>query len=169
MHRTFRTFVALAVLVMVALHAVEPAVTASEDRQVLSMDAGWRFHLGDIPVPPLKITQSADSAKAGNARGAAAHRYDDTAWRTVRLPHDWAVEGPFDPQANGDQGYRPRGFGWYRKTFQVPSAWRGQHVELHLDGIATHATVWVNGMRDAPEPQWLHRHGPRPDAGPHLG
>ncbi len=48
--------------------------------------------------------------------------------------------------ANVAQGYRPRGVAWYRRTFRLEEAVRGQAVELRLDGIASHATVWVNGM-----------------------
>ena len=61
------------------------------------------------------------------------------------LPHDWAVEGPFDEKENIAQGYRPRGIGWYRRQFQLDPADRGQHLELQFDGVATHCTVWVNG------------------------
>ena len=115
-------------------------------RKKLSLDAGWRFHLGDIPFPVVKgHNDSYNNAKAGRAGGAAAPGYDDTGWREVTLPHDWAVEGPFDPDANLSQGFRPRGFAWYRRSFKLDAADKGKHLELQFDGIATHATVWLNG------------------------
>ena len=55
------------------------------------------------------------------------------------------MEGPFDPDANGDQGYHQKGVGWYRKSFTLPAADRGRYIELQLDGMATAATVWFNG------------------------
>jgi beta-galactosidase len=115
-------------------------------REVLSLDQGWLFHLGDIPFPKI-VEQEATyrNAKAGNASGAAATRYNDGSWRKLDLPHDWAVEGPFDPKENISQGYRPRGIGWYRRYLRVDEADRGRHVELQFDGIATNATIWVNG------------------------
>ena len=61
------------------------------------------------------------------------------------MPHDWAVEGPFDEKENLSQGYRPRGIGWYRRHFRLPSTDRGKHFELQFDGVATHCTVWFNG------------------------
>ena len=85
------------------------------------------------------------SVKAGRAVGAAAVDYDDTEWREVNLPHDWAVEGPFDEKANISQGYRPRGIAWYRREFKLTQADHGKHLALQFDGIATHATVWFNG------------------------
>jgi beta-galactosidase len=115
-------------------------------REVLSLDRGWLFHLGDIPFPKIvEQEQTYRNAKAGNAGGAAATRYNDAAWRKLDLPHDWAVEGPFDPKENVSQGYRPRGIGWYRRYLRVDEADRGRHVELQFDGIATNATIWVNG------------------------
>ena len=121
-------------------------VTASPGREVLSFDQGWRFHLGDIPFPEIKgHNASYSNAKAGNALGAAAPAMDDTGWRVLNLPHDWAVEGPFDKDANLSQGYRPRGIAWYRKSFKLDPSDRGKHLELQIDGVSTHCTVWVNG------------------------
>ncbi|RZT08863.1 beta-galactosidase [Duganella sp. CF402] len=115
-------------------------------RERLSLDRGWLFHQGDIVQPPIVgHEESYGNAKAGSAGGAAGNEYDDSDWRRLDLPHDWAVEGPFDPKANVAQGYRPRGIGWYRRYLKVDAADRGKHFELQFDAIATHATVWVNG------------------------
>jgi beta-galactosidase len=116
-------------------------------RERLSLDRGWLFHLGDIPFPEIKGQgPSYENAKAGRAWGAAAPEYDDSAWRMLDLPHDWAVEGPFDPDANLSQGYRRRGVGWYRRYFQLADSDQGRHLELQFDGVSTHCIVWVNGM-----------------------
>ncbi|THD53906.1 beta-galactosidase GalA [Phenylobacterium sp.] len=112
----------------------------------LSLDLGWRFHLGDIPTPqPHTGDQSYASTKAGAAGGAAALRYDASSWRKLDLPHDYVVEGPFVETANVAQGYRPKGVAWYRRTLRLDPADQGKHLELQFDGIATNATVWVNG------------------------
>lgn len=111
-----------------------------------SLDSDWLFHEGDIPFPEIKgHSASYHNAKAGTAWGAASPQYDDSAWKTVDLPHDWAVEQPFDPDANLSQGFRKRGIGWYRRTFEVLPEDKGKHFELQFDGIATYATIWVNG------------------------
>jgi beta-galactosidase len=115
-------------------------------REKLSLDRGWRFHPGDIPFPIVTgHDQSYSNAKAGKAWGAAAPDYDDSDWRELDLPHDWAVEGPFDEKANLSQGYRPRGIGWYRRQFKLDPADHGRHLELQFDGVATHCEVWLNG------------------------
>ncbi|TCN59527.1 glycoside hydrolase family 2 protein [Flavobacterium circumlabens] len=115
-------------------------------REKLSLDKGWRFHLGDIPFPEVKgHLESYFNAKAGKAGGAAATDYDDTNWRILNLPHDWAIEGRIDSTANLAQGYRKRGIGWYRRSFKIDPKDRGKNLELQFDGIATHCTVWLNG------------------------
>jgi beta-galactosidase len=119
----------------------------SMETERLSLDKGWRFHLGDIPFPVVTGHQpSYENAKAGKAWGAAAPDYDDTAWRLVDLPHDWVVEGPFDETANLSQGYRPRGISWYRRSFKLPLSDKGRAIEIQFDGVATHCEVWVNGI-----------------------
>jgi beta-galactosidase len=123
-----------------------PLGAAEPSRERLSFDQGWLFHKGDIPFPEVKghyITYT--SAKAGAASGAAAQAFDDSDWQPVDLPHDWASESPIEKDANIAQGYRKRGFGWYRRHFQVDPADRGKHFELQFDGVSTHCTVWVNG------------------------
>lgn len=129
----------------VKAQASSPA-SANEGREQLSLDRGWLFHLGDVPMPEVKgHGWSYANAKAGNAWGAAGTEFDDSDWRKLDLPHDWAVEGPFDPNANISQGYRPRGISWYRRYLRVDESERGRHFELQFGAIATHSTVWVNG------------------------
>ena len=116
------------------------------DPSRIGFDRGWLFHEGDIPVPPATTHEETYlRAKAGSARGAAAIAYDDSDWPTVTLPHDWASFQPFVETANPSQGYRPRGIGWYRRTFRLDPADRGKFLELQFDGIATNATIWING------------------------
>ena len=128
-----------------AVSAETPASVHSEPQRQ-SLDRGWRFHLGDVPFPVITGHEmSYANAKAGKAWGAAAPDFDASDWREVNLPHDWAVEGPFDENANLSQGYRPRGIGWYRRQFKLETADRGKHLELQFDGVSTHCEVWCNG------------------------
>ncbi len=148
----------LASIVLLLLLLVAPSVASSQEapsenpavRSRLSLDRGWLFHEGDIPFPVITGHQpSYDNAKAGSSSGAASPEYDDSSWKRVNLPHDWAVAQPFDPKANISQGYRQRGMGWYRRYFRLDPSDRGKHLEIQLDGIATHSTIWVNGVLSA--------------------
>jgi len=125
---------------------------ASPGRQVLSLDEGWWFHLGDVvsPVPNTHIGAYMAN-KAGWSRGAAKVDYDDSDWRSVDLPHDWAMEGKFDPANHVDAGFLPRGIGWYRRYFRLEGSQRGRYLALKFDGVATHCTVYFNG-------HLVHRH-----------
>src|SRR4051812_25028687 len=93
--------------------AMLAAPVLAEAGERLSLDAGWLFHRGEVDAAAIKgHGASYNSAKAGAAGGAAGTDFDDSAWRRLDLPHDWAVEGPFDRDENASQGYRPRGIGW---------------------------------------------------------
>ena len=138
--RRFLSISLLALLTSGTAHANPPAT------EKLSLDRGWRFHEGDIAFPVITgHGNSYNNAKAGKAWGAAAPEFDDSQWRVLDLPHDWAVEQPFEQTANLSQGYRPRGFGWYRRGFQLDPADRGKSLELQFDGVSTHCQVWLNG------------------------
>lgn len=125
--RTLRTLVS-AVLLMAALHL--SAKGTQQMRTVLSADGGWKFFLGD-------------------ASGAESAPFNDHSWRTVTVPHDWSIEGaPAEKNPTGSGGgYFPAGVGWYRKTFTAPANWKGKHVELEFDGVASDATVYLNGHK----------------------
>jgi len=72
----------------------------------------------------------------GEQRGAEALLFDDSAWQSVRLPHDWAISGPYDPNGVPHTGKLPwKGEGWYRKTFWLPPSDDGQRVYLDFDGV----------------------------------
>ena len=115
-------------------------------RERLSLDAGWRFHLGDIPFPrTVSHSDCYNAAKAARATGAAAPGHDDTEWLVVNVPHDWASESPYVSGECLSQGFRARGIGWYRRHFRLEPEDQGRHLEIQFDGVATHCTVWLNG------------------------
>src|SRR5687768_8845688 len=82
-------------------------------REKLLMDKHWRFSFGhpSDKEKDFNYGQSAFSsfAKAGFADGAASPMFDDRAWRKLDLPHDWAVEAPFHPNASHSHGYKAIG------------------------------------------------------------
>ena len=72
---------------------------------------------------------------------------DDSAWRTLDLPHDWGIEGPFRQELEGFTGKLPwRGIGWYRKHFRIPADSRPHQYYIDFDGAMANAQVWVNGQ-----------------------
>ncbi len=102
--------------------------TVTENTEPVSFNEGWKFHKGE-------------------AKNAQYLSFDDSSWRNQNLPHDWAIEGPFDIEYNARCGGLPfHGEGWYRKSFNVPKNLKGKHVSLHFDGAMYNAKIWLNGV-----------------------
>jgi beta-galactosidase len=133
------------------------AAAAAPGRERLAMDAGWRFAFGH-PSEPARDFDHATRyfsylAKAGFGDGPAAPEFDDRAWRTLDLPHDWAVEAPFSPKGSYSHGFKAIGrnfpdrtIGWYRKHFPIPASDLGRRVSVEFDGVFRDSVVWVNGF-----------------------
>jgi len=117
-------------------------------REHLSLDQGWKFHLGDDWPGAFELRLM----KAGMNKDAAGENFDDVLWRTVNLPHDWVVELPFEEKSDRSHGFKPvePGFpqnntGWYRRKFDISPADAGKRIQLQFDGIYRNARVFVNG------------------------
>ena len=119
--------------------------------RLLAFNDGWRFDRGDVT-------------------GAEAVSFDDSAWRTLDVPHDWSIEdlpsvadqsegtlwsegtdplriGPFDAYGSEGQistGWTVGGIGWYRKSFQSPTP-KPARAELRFEGVYMNSDVWING------------------------
>lgn len=66
----------------------------------------------------------------------------------VDLPHDWAIQEPFQKEMEqGEaQGFRKRwGVGWYRRKLMIYEIKEGHRCFLDFGGIYEDSTVWVNG------------------------
>jgi beta-galactosidase len=108
--------------------AGENAAAPSTGREVVNFNGDWKF------------------AKGGQ-KGAEAVGFDDSSWAAVRLPHDWAIAGPFNPKDDGYAGKLPWwGEGWYRKSFKLDKADAGKRVYFDFDGVMAFPKVYVNGQ-----------------------
>lgn len=85
----------------------------------------------------------------GNPGGDVAYvktNFDDSGWRQLNLPHDWAIEGPFNIEYDGATGKLPYwGTRWYRKAIEIPASDKGKQIYLDIDGAMSYASVWCNG------------------------
>ncbi|OQP57336.1 sugar-binding domain-containing protein [Niastella populi] len=104
-----------------------PAIAfAQETRQQLLFNDNWKFYKGEV-------------------KEAEKTAFNDASWRTLNLPHDWSVEGPFSKEWASGTGYLPGGIGWYRKTFTLPAKWSGRNVFIYFDGVYKNSEVFING------------------------
>ncbi|MCX8083237.1 MAG: beta galactosidase jelly roll domain-containing protein, partial [bacterium] len=110
-------------------------------REIKLLKYGWKFQRGDFPE-------------------AIKNDFDDSKWEDVRVPHDWAIKGPFSPDndphvmKSGDKevillgstgGLPHTGKGWYRLKFHLPSDIKEKRVQIEFDGVMSHSKVYVNG------------------------
>jgi hypothetical protein len=142
--QTFSRMCVLFAAVCAPLLATQLAAARSP-REHLSLDASWKFHLGDDWPDAINLTG------AGRCSGPASDEIVDTYWRSVDLPHDWAIELPFDPAADRDHGFKTLGakypassIAWYRRTFEMPKEDKGKRIWLTFDGMYRDATLCVN-------------------------
>ena len=128
-------------------------------RERLLLDFGWRFHLGHANDPAKDfgfgaMRDVATFAKSGELAKVAGLDFDDRNWRSIDLPHDWAVELPFVEAPHlPPHGAKPLGrdypetsVGWYRRTFDLPSEDSGKRIAVEFDGIFRNAMVVFNGF-----------------------
>jgi len=138
-----------------ALAENDSAMPAEAPREKLLFDFGWRFTFGNGIDPTKDIGfgyGQGDFAKTGEFNFSKA-KFDDSKWRTLNLPHDWAVELPFvnDPEQMS-HGYKPLGrrypetsVGWYRREFEIPASDVGRRISVQFDGAFRDVLVFVNG------------------------
>lgn len=104
--------------------------TVLNARDVINFNKDWSFALNP-----------------DESENPAVPEFDDSGWRTLDLPHDWAIEGDFDehnPSGTGG-GALPGGIGWYRNTFKVSEKDRGQVFRIEFDGVYMNSSVYING------------------------
>ncbi|MBW8848307.1 MAG: DUF4982 domain-containing protein [Burkholderiales bacterium] len=142
-------------LFAMVLAVVAGPAAADSPRQRTRIDDGWRFALGhawDTAQDFDHGTRAFFFAKAGFGDGPAALEFDDRPWRRVDLPHDWAVELPFDARGSSTHGSKAIGrafpensVGWYRRELAIPASVQGKRIALEFDGVFRDSVVWVNG------------------------
>ena len=101
---------------------------ASGQRVETRLNEGWKFSLG-------------------KQVGAESSQFSDVDWRVLDVPHDWAFEADYAPDAGQSDkgGYKPGGLGWYRKVFEFSPDWEGKRVFISFDGVYMNSEVWING------------------------
>ena len=141
------------------LPRVARTIQPGPGRERLLLDFGWRFHLGNADDLTQDFgfgrggNQDSEYGKSGSLFQPSRGNFDDSAWRVVNLPHDWAVELPFvDADELNDFGDHPLGrnfpatsIGWYRRTFALPAGDAGRRISLEFDGIFRDAMIALNG------------------------
>jgi beta-galactosidase len=139
------TIVSIAGLIL-SFTTIGRALAQQPARVVTDLKSGWFFIKEDI-------------------QGAAGINLDESRWKKVSIPHDWAISGPFNKEndlqtvfvaEDGDQKAKSRsgrtgglpcaGVGWYRKHLFFNKEDIGEKFSLEFDGAMSHAQVFVNNQ-----------------------
>lgn len=124
------------------------------------LNNGWTFHLGDASSPERDFghgtayfTYLAKAGSASHSHGPEMPEFDDSDWQRVNLPHDWAVDLPFSPQASHSHGYKCIGWkypgnsvGWYRRHLEIPAEDEGKQIWVEFEGVYRASQVFCNGF-----------------------
>ncbi|MEZ5196037.1 MAG: glycoside hydrolase family 2 TIM barrel-domain containing protein [Bacteroidales bacterium] len=98
-----------------------------QQRETTDLKTGWKF-------------------SKGHNEQAFQTAFDDSAWEKISIPHDWAIEGPFIPDGDGNTGKLPwKGEGWYRNKIRIPDNYQGKRIYLLFDGIMAFPEIFING------------------------
>ena len=141
-----------------SINAPMQTPSTGTERDRLLLDFGWRFHLGNSNDATKDFgfgtERGGNYQKTGSFIPAGTIAFDDSDWRSVNLPHDWAIELPFtnDP-ALQNKGFYPLGrnypansVGWYRRVFDLPTEDVGKRVTIEFDGAYRETMVVLNGF-----------------------
>jgi beta-galactosidase len=131
------------------------ALAAVAPREQLLFDFDWKFQFGHGTDPARDLGfgyGQGDFAKTGEFDFAKV-KFDDSKWRPVNLPHDWAVELPFvNDDVQNSHGFKPVGrrypetsVGWYRREFDIPASDLGRRISVEFDGAFRSVLIFVNG------------------------
>ncbi|HUV69977.1 MAG TPA: beta-galactosidase GalA [Terracidiphilus sp.] len=138
--------------------AMAKPTTLGGGRERLLLDFGWRFHLGNANDPAKDFGfgggRSGNFQKTGNFLPASSLAFDDNDWRSVDLPHDWAIELPFENDPSlASKGFYPLGrtypatsVGWYRRVFDLAAEDAGKRIVIEFDGSYRETMVVFNGF-----------------------
>lgn len=131
---TIRKYIVNLLLLAFSIH-----LGAENVRVIENFDYNWLFG---------RYGLQADGSKIEEPAAVQDVSFNDSCWKQLDLPHDWAVEGPFRTDLEGFTGKLPwRGIGWYRKHFKVDKTDIGKRFYWDFDGAMAHAEVWLNGKK----------------------
>ena len=108
--------------ILFAFSVAQAAFQAPQTNRVkMNINTNWKFNLGDV------------------TGGAQAATFNDAAWSTVHLPHNFQTL-----PITGGTFYR--GIGWYRKHITFDNTYANKIVTLYFEGAMTVTQVWINGQ-----------------------
>jgi beta-galactosidase len=125
--------------IMITICISDALMAQDSPRSRESFNLGWKF---------IKYFNASDEKISTDKEpeNLQLPSVNDNTWRSLNLPHDWAIEGPFSDTLENNTGLLPwKGIGWYRKHFSLSENDKGKRIYVDFDGAMANAKVWLNG------------------------
>ncbi|HEY5470474.1 MAG TPA: beta-galactosidase GalB [Bacteroidales bacterium] len=126
-------------MIVIAICTGKSLMAQESSRSRESFNIGWKF---------VKYFNASDEAVTTDKEPVNLQlpAINDNSWRSLDLPHDWGIEGPFSDTLENNTGLLPwKGIGWYRKHFTLNTNDQGKRIYVDFDGAMANAKVWLNG------------------------
>ena len=129
----------LLIMIMITICVSNALLAQESPRSRESFNNGWKF----IKYFNASQEKTLTDKEPLNLQLTSVN---DNSWRSLDLPHDWAIEGPFSDTLENNTGLLPwKGIGWYRKHFTISENDKGKQIYVDFDGAMANAKVWLNG------------------------
>lgn len=136
------------------------AETGGEKFGGVVINNDWTFAMGNAASKELDHTHGTEyftyickAQSSNHSHASIMPEFDDSSWQKVSLPHDWAVDLPYSPEASHSHGYKCIGWkypensvGWYRKHIEIPAEDKGKQFFIEFEGIYRDSEVFCNGF-----------------------
>lgn len=136
------------------------AETGGEKFGGVVINNDWTFAMGNAASKELDYTHGTEyftyickAQSSNHSHAPIMPEFDDSSWQKVSLPHDWAVDLPYSPEASHSHGYKCIGWkypensvGWYRKHMEIPAEDKGKQFFIEFEGIYRDSEVFCNGF-----------------------
>ena len=136
------------------------AETGGEKFGEVVINNEWTFAMGNAASKELDYTHGTEyftyickAQSSNHSHAPIMPEFDDSSWQKVSLPHDWAVDLPYSPEASHSHGYKCIGWkypensvGWYRKHIEIPAEDKGKQFFIEFEGIYRDSEVFCNGF-----------------------
>ena len=136
------------------------AETGGEKLGGVVINNDWTFAMGNAASKELDYTHGTEyftyickAQSSNHSHAPIMPEFDDSSWQKVSLPHDWAVDLPYSPEASHSHGYKCIGWrypensvGWYRKHIEIPAEDKGKQFFIEFEGIYRDSEVFCNGF-----------------------
>ncbi len=136
------------------------AETGGEKFGGVVINNDWTFAMGNAASKELDYTHGTEyftyickAQSSNHSHAPIMPEFDDSSWQKVSMPHDWAVDLPYSPEASHSHGYKCIGWkypensvGWYRKHIEIPAEDKGKQFFIEFEGIYRDSEVFCNGF-----------------------